>query len=142
MMPPDDVTTASDGAPDMVTDDLRALAASLLEPVAELPMPVAEIPVEASVPSSAASPGGESEGLVLTLADVVGDGNNEVVFANEAGLSSLTLDAAEPVVAQGVAPAHVTAGGDDVGGFAYVTFAGGVTLYYPAELDLAMVCSA
>jgi hypothetical protein len=38
----------------------------------------------------------------------------------------------EMVAAQGIGDAHVTVAGLDVSGFAYCTFEGGVTVFYPA----------
>jgi hypothetical protein len=42
------------------------------------------------------------------------------------------------MLAEGVAANHVTAGGEDVSGFKYVTFDNGVTLYFPDGLDLIL----
>jgi hypothetical protein len=42
------------------------------------------------------------------------------------------------VTADGRVQKHVTAAGEDVSGFNYVTFANGVTLYYPDGLDLIL----
>jgi hypothetical protein len=119
-------------------EELRALAASMLSPADDLPLPGPDAG-EAADDADAAVwlPGGDDRAVTLTLAEVVGDGNNEVVFANEAGLRGLVLEADESVVERGIADSHVTMQGEDVSGLAYVTFASGVTFYFPPELDLA-----
>ncbi len=81
-----------------------------------------------------ADPGDET--VTLALSDLVHDGNGEIVLFNDSNLRRLALvtDAAE--LARGQAPHHVTAAGEDVTGFAYVTFENGVTLYYEPQLEL------
>lgn len=81
-----------------------------------------------------ADPG--EEAVTLALADLLHDGNGEIVLFNDSNLRRLALvsDAAE--LARGQAPHHVTAAGEDVTGFAYVTFENGITLYYDAQLEL------
>ncbi|MGH6944100.1 MAG: hypothetical protein ACREH6_07760 [Geminicoccaceae bacterium] len=77
--------------------------------------------------------------LVLALDQVIADGNDEVVFVNDAGLAHVAVSTDVDVVAQGTAIEHVTADGQDVSGFAFVTFASGMTLFYPDGVDLALV---
>jgi hypothetical protein len=72
----------------------------------------------------------------LALADLVSDANGEVVIFNDSGFRTLALHTSVAVVANGTAQAHVTAGGEDVSGFRYVTFATGVTVYFQEGLDL------
>ena len=74
----------------------------------------------------------------LTLSDLVGDANGEVVIFNDSGLRTLSIQTRAAVVAKGEAAKHVTAGGEDVSGFKYVTFDNGVTLYFPDGLDLIL----
>lgn len=84
---------------------------------------------------SASETGAEAE---LALSDLVGDANGEVVIFNDSGLRTMLVRTEAAVVAEGVAARHVTAGGEDVSGFKYVTFDNGVTLYFPDGLDLIL----
>jgi hypothetical protein len=77
-------------------------------------------------------------GVELALSDLVGDANGEVVIFNDSGLRTMLLRTDAAVVAEGEAAKHVTAGGEDVSGFKYVTFDNGVTLYFPDGLDLIL----
>ncbi|MGH6898059.1 MAG: hypothetical protein ACREJ5_16180 [Geminicoccaceae bacterium] len=74
----------------------------------------------------------------LALADFVSDTNGEVVIFNDSGFRTLALHTDSVVVAGGQAHSHVTAGGEDVSGFNYVTFDNGVTVYFPEGLDLIL----
>ena len=74
----------------------------------------------------------------LALADLVGDANGEVVIFNDSGVRTLALHTGAAVVANGTAQAHVTAGGEDVTGFRYVTFETGVTVYFQEGLNLIL----
>lgn len=76
--------------------------------------------------------------LVLRLDDMLGDGNDEVVLLTDSGQDQLALATDVEVVATGTAGDHVTADGQDVSGFAFVTFATGMTLFYPGEIELAV----
>jgi hypothetical protein len=72
----------------------------------------------------------------LALSDLVQDSGGEVVLYNDSGMRALGLIAEAAVVGEGEASPHVTASGDDVTGFRYVSFANGMTLYYQDGLDL------
>jgi hypothetical protein len=72
----------------------------------------------------------------LALTDLVGDANGEVVIFNDSGLRTLALRTDSAVVAGGQSQSHVTAGGEDVSGFNYVSFDTGVTVYFPEGLEL------
>jgi hypothetical protein len=74
----------------------------------------------------------------LALADLVSDANGEVVLFNDSGFRTMASRAEAAVIADGRAHKHVTASGEDVSGFNYVTFDNGVTLYYPEGLDLIL----
>ena len=74
----------------------------------------------------------------LALSDLVQDAGGEVVLYNDSGLRTLGLVAEASVVGEGEATPHVTASGDDVTGFRYVSFANGLTLYYQEGLDLVV----
>lgn len=76
--------------------------------------------------------------LVLRLDDMLADGNDEVVLLTDSGQDQLALATDVQVVATGTAGDHVTADGQDVSGFAFVTFATGMTLFYPGEVELAV----
>lgn len=72
----------------------------------------------------------------LALAELISDANGEVVIFNDSGLRTLALRTNAAVVTEGQAPAHVTAGGEDVSGFNYITFENGLTVYFQDGLDL------
>ena len=91
-----------------------------------------ERPVEADVGATA---GAEVE---LAVADLVTDANGEVVIFNDSGFRTLALHADSGVVESGRVATHVTAGGEDVSGFNYVTFENGMTVYYPEGLDVTV----
>jgi hypothetical protein len=90
---------------------------------------------EAGSGDNASDPAAEAE---LTLSDLVGDANGEVVIFNDSGFRTVLLRTEAAVVAEGEAAKHVTAGGEDVSGFRYVKFDTGVTLYFPEGLDLIL----
>lgn len=81
-----------------------------------------------------ADPG--EEVVALALADLVQDANGEIVLFNDSHLRRLALLTEAGELARGTAPHHVTAAGEDVTGFRYVTFDNGVTLYYQPDLEL------
>jgi hypothetical protein len=74
----------------------------------------------------------------LALADLVSDANGEVVVFNDSGFRTMAIRTEAAVTADGRVQRHVTASGEDVSGFNYVTFDNGVTLYYPDGLDLIL----
>jgi hypothetical protein len=76
--------------------------------------------------------------VALALADLISDDNGEIVLFNDSGLRSLVLHTDAAVVADGRAPAHVTAAGDDVSGFKFMTFDNGLTLYFEEGLHLVL----
>lgn len=78
----------------------------------------------------------EDEALALSLGDLLQDSNGEVVLFNNSGLPVLMLNAEAGVVEEGHSGPHVTAGGDDVSGFRFVSFDNGMTLFYQGGLDL------
>ncbi len=80
-----------------------------------------------------------AEALVLALSDLIADRNGEVVLFNDSNMPVLTLLTSERPVARGTVEAHVTASGVDVAGYSYVTFANGLTLYYPPGLQLLIM---
>jgi hypothetical protein len=95
-----------------------------------------ESPAEAGdAPLDAASADVEIE---LALTDLVADANGEIVFFNDSGFRSLAIRTDRRVTAEGQAGAHVTAAGDNVSGFQFVTFDNGLTLYFDASLHLIL----
>lgn len=82
--------------------------------------------------------GADAVEIELALADLVADANGEVVIFNDSGFRTLAIRTRATVVGEGQAPKHVTATGEDVSGFKYVTFDNGVTLYFPEGLDLIL----
>ena len=82
--------------------------------------------------------GADAVEIELALSDLVADANGEVVIFNDSGFRTLAIRTTAAVVADGQAQKHVTASGEDVSGFKYVTFDNGVTLYFPEGLDLIL----
>ena len=77
----------------------------------------------------------EETGLTLNLSDLLPDAEGELVlFADPSKEVRLVAEAS--LTAQGVADPHVTAGGYDVTGLTYLSFANGITLYYTGALAL------
>jgi hypothetical protein len=94
-------------------------------------------PAKAMRPLAAMAEEREAD-LVLRLDDMLADGNDEVVLLTDSGQDQLALATDVQVVATGTAGDHVTADGQDDSGFAFVTFATGMTLFYPGEVELAV----
>lgn len=82
---------------------------------------------------------GDEPPLMLALSDLVHDQDGEVVLFNDSGLRALAVSTDVPVIAEGEAGRHRTAAGEDVSGFRYVAFEGGLKLYYQPGLDLILV---
>jgi hypothetical protein len=101
----------------------------------DLPQAVIDLAQHDQAALEGEAPGTGAE-VELALADLVSDANGEVVVFNDSGSRTLAIRTASTVVAEGRASKHVTAGGEDVSGYRYVTFANGVTLYYPDGIDL------
>ncbi|MEZ5932488.1 MAG: hypothetical protein R3F54_11125 [Alphaproteobacteria bacterium] len=77
-------------------------------------------------------------GVELALEDLISDDNGEIVFFNDGGFRTLSIETDAQVVASGQATSHRTSAGEDVSGFNYVTFENGVTLYFDDGLDLLL----
>jgi hypothetical protein len=92
--------------------------------------------------SGASRTQGISAEIELSLSDLIGDERGEVVLFNDSGFHTLALRTEARVVERGVAQRHVTAGGDDVSGFRYLTFENGLTLYYQEGVDLIVQAPA
>ncbi len=74
--------------------------------------------------------------LTLRLGDLMQDDNGEVVLFNDSGLRAMAVATDAHVVSEGASEHHVTAAGEDVSGFRYVTFDNGLTLYYQDGLEV------
>ncbi|HET6470177.1 MAG TPA: hypothetical protein VFG43_17510 [Geminicoccaceae bacterium] len=74
--------------------------------------------------------------VTLELGDLISDHNGEVVLFNDSGLRALAIATDAHLVAEGAAERHVTAAGEDVSGFRFMSFDNGLTLYYQDGLDL------
>jgi hypothetical protein len=103
----------------------------------DLPKAVLDLAQDDGAASERDASGTGAEGE-LVLADVVCDANGEVVVFNDSGYRTLAIRTEAAVAAEGRAQRHVTVGGEDVSGFSYIRFDNGVTLYYPAGLDLIL----
>ena len=73
--------------------------------------------------------------LVLSLEDLLPDPRGEVVVFDDVG-EGVAIVTDHQVADHGVSPAHITAAGVDVDGFAFFTFDTGLTVYYPNSLKL------
>lgn len=76
--------------------------------------------------------------VVLPLSAMISDASGEVVLFNDSGLRSLVVRTDAQLTGKGQSPRHVTAGGDDVSGFRFMTFDNGIKLYYHPDLDLVL----
>ena len=81
----------------------------------------------------------DGAGVVIALADLMRDSNGEVVLFNDSGLRSLGVATDAAVMEEGEVGKHVTAAGEDVSGFHFIRFEGGLKLFYPAELHLILI---
>lgn len=79
--------------------------------------------------------------FVLSLNDLVGDANGEVVLFNDSGLRTVAIETGCGVLAEGRADGHVTAGGHDVTGFRFMTFANGLRLFFESGLEVTRIAA-
>jgi hypothetical protein len=75
---------------------------------------------------------------VLLLADIITDEGGACVLGADGPNLSIVLETDQPVIAEGSADAYATAAGSDVSGHSFIAFASGITLYFPAEIDVAV----
>ena len=102
----------------------------------DLPKAVIDLARDDQAASDREAPAAAAAEVQLALADLKSDANGEVVVFNDSGFRTMAIRTEAAVIADGRVGRHVTANGDDVRGFNYVTFDNGVTLYYPDGLDL------
>src|SRR5918994_1456782 len=88
----------------------------------DLPQAVIDLAQHDQAALEGEAPGTGAE-VELALADLVSDANGEVVVFNDSGSRTLAIRSASAIVAEGRASKHVTAGGEDVSAYRYVTFA-------------------
>lgn len=80
----------------------------------------------------------QPSGAALSLDDLISDDNGEIVFFNDGGYRSLSIDTEAAVLTSGQVKDHMTAAGDNVSGFNYVTFDNGLTLFFDDSLELIL----
>ncbi|MGH6967820.1 MAG: hypothetical protein ACREEL_00875 [Stellaceae bacterium] len=93
--------------------------------------PIALGGVDQALPPAESAGATPAETLTLSLDDLIPDARNEIVILDGSG-HDIAVATADAVSAHGIAAAHVTATGFDVSGFAFCTFEGGVTVFYPS----------
>ena len=76
-------------------------------------------------------------GPALAIGDLLADGNNEVVLFDDGAVHALTVTGAR-AIDHGTVAAHVPETGADVSGYHYVTFDGGLTLYFQDGVQLTI----
>ena len=79
---------------------------------------------------------GADEALVLNLEDLLPDVEGTVVMLTDDNLP-VNLVTDQPLAGSGVVDAHISAGGLDVEGLFYYSFANGLTLY--SDTDIVIV---
>lgn len=82
---------------------------------------------------------GDGFHTVLSMNDIVTDDSGACVLGVDGPKVSIVLQTDEAVVAEGAADDFASAAGNDVSGHSFLTFASGVTLYFPSDLDLALM---
>jgi hypothetical protein len=84
----------------------------------------------------------QDDGLDLTvklaLADLLPDANGEIVVMTESDNPEVSIETDLRVMDAGVAQAHVTAGGIEVGGMQFWVFEDGTRLYYSPGLSISV----
>ncbi len=78
------------------------------------------------------------ERIVLSLSDLLPDPNGDIVLSSATGPMVVNITTDQKVVTTGTADHHVTSDGVDVSGYHFCTLEAGVTIYYPAEIDLVV----
>lgn len=76
--------------------------------------------------------------IKLALSDLLPDANGEIVVMNEGDDPEVSIATDLRVMDEGVSPAHVTAGGIEVGGMQFWVFEDGTRLYYSPGLSISV----
>ena len=118
------------GRIDMVNAKTSMDAEGTKESLADL---IDAVPDVLATESDAALASPALEPLSLALSDLLPDDAGEVVLMGGADVP-LSIQAGEAVTAEGIADAHVTAGGLDVTGLHFYSFESGITLYSLTDL--------
>lgn len=120
-----DALSLSELTPDY--PELQQLAMALVNDAdaAELD---AEVTVSGMLPNSAAT-------ATLVIEDLLANDQGEVVLD---GGGAVAIQTDGHVVDAGHSEGHVTSNGDDVSGYAYLTFDSGLTLFYPDDTDVVV----
>jgi len=74
----------------------------------------------------------------LALSDLLPDANGEIVVLNEGDDPQVAIETDLRVLDSGVSPAHMTAGGIEVGGMQFWVFEDGTRLYYDPSLSISV----
>ena len=74
----------------------------------------------------------------LSLADLLPDANGEIVVLNEGDDPQVSIATDMKVLDTGISPAHITAGGIEVGGMEFWVFEDGTRLYYAPGLSITL----
>jgi hypothetical protein len=75
----------------------------------------------------------------LSLADLLPDANGEIVVLNEGDDPQVSIATDLKVLDAGISPAHMTAGGIEVGGMEFWVFEDGTRLYYAPGLCITTI---
>lgn len=85
---------------------------------------------------------GQDQALDLTvklaLSDLLPDANGEIVVMNEGDDPQVSIETDLRVLDSGISPAHLTAGGIEVGGMQFWVFEDGTRLYYTPGLSISV----
>lgn len=76
--------------------------------------------------------------IQLALADLLPDANGEIVVLNEGDDPEVSIATELRILNSGVSPAHLTAGGIEVGGMQFWVFEDGTRLYYSPGLAITL----
>ncbi|MCS6778091.1 MAG: hypothetical protein N2038_05610 [Geminicoccaceae bacterium] len=112
---------------DAHADGLRALALALLGSG------------EGAQSSEGPSQPPRNEPLVLRIEDLVADERGEIVLSASETLRGVVLTTEQEVTASGIAEPDRRASGEEVGGYGYVVFAAGATVFFAPGLEVEVV---
>jgi hypothetical protein len=76
--------------------------------------------------------------IKLALSDLLPDANGEIVVMNEGDDPQVSIETELRVLDTGISPAHLTAGGIEVGGMQFWVFEDGTRLYYTPGLSISV----
>lgn len=80
-----------------------------------------------------------NDAISLSLGDLLPDSGGSIVIEGDTGNLTILLATDRLVVDQGVVDHRVTSAGEDVSGHAYFAFDHGLTVFYPADVQLSIV---